>query len=517
MTEPKAAEKVLFFRNAKRATPILLVLFLLLGFAVRLIDLTDLPLDFAATRQLHSFIMARGLYYQMDTPETLSMDQGLRSFGINTGNSEPVIEPPLMEYLTAFTYRLAGGENLLIPRIYSILFWVLGGWALFKLARRFTSVNGAFGALAFYLFIPFGVFASRSFQPDPLMVMCVLWAWYFQVRWSDQDDLQNAILAGLFTGLAVLVKAPMAFFVGVPFAGLVLQKGFKSWIKNYRVYLMAALAILPALIYNLLSATVGGNAGSIFGARFFPQLFIDPRWYLDWLKMLNSVVGAFPLVLGLLAFFLIQKKALRVFYGCLWLGYVLYGYTFAYHIYTHNYYQLPLLPILALGFGLIFAVVFEKLNEFNPGWWGKTLVSLVLVFGLLLSVQKTRGVLVGADYRHEAAYWNELGQKIGQNQAVIALIQDYGYRLSFWGNVSPTLWPTAGDRTIKLLEGATDPAFRQLFKELTLGKTRFLVTMPGELESQPDLKNYLFASFPYESGDGFFLFDLTQPLTAPTE
>ncbi len=512
MADENNTETVLFFRNTKKATPIILVIFLLLGIAIRLIDFTDLPLDFSTTRQFHSLIMARGLYYQMDTPETLAMPQDLRQFGITSGKSEPVIEPPILENLVAFTYRLLGQENILVPRVYSILFWVIGGIPLFLLARRMMSANGAFAALAFYLFIPFGVFTSRSFQPDPMMIMCILWALYFQIAWAQSDTLKNSILAGLFTGIAVLVKAPMVFFVGIPFAGLVLQKGFKKWFKNPRIYLMIALAILPALIYNLLSATVGGNAGSIFGARFFPQLFVDVRWYLDWLLMIKSVAGQFPLIIGLLALFLIRKKDHRVFYACLWLGYVLYGYTFAYHIYTHNYYQLPLLPILALGTGFFFSIIFQKLEEYNSRWFARSLTMFVLIFALALTVQHTRGILVSSDYRHEAQYWVDLGQKIGNNASVIALTHDYGYRLSYWGYVSADLWPTAADRTVKVLEGATDPAFRQLFKELTLGKTTFLVTLQGEFNNQPDLKEYLFSTYPYQEGDGYYLFDLNTPL-----
>ena len=41
-----------------------LILLLGLGFAIRLYDLTDLPLDFHPTRQLLSALKTRGMYYQ---------------------------------------------------------------------------------------------------------------------------------------------------------------------------------------------------------------------------------------------------------------------------------------------------------------------------------------------------------------------------------------------------------------------------------------------------------------------
>lgn len=511
-SQTDSTDTVLFLKPTKKIVTLLVALFLILGFAVRFIDFKDLPLDFAATRQLHSLIMARGLYYQMDTPDTLSMPQDKRVYGINTGNAESRIEPPIMEYLSAYTYRLIGKENILVPRVYSMLFWVIGGIPLFLLARKLMNLNGAFAALAAYLFIPFGVYASRSFQPDPLMVMFILWALYFQMHWATNGTLKNAILAGLFTGFAVFVKAPAVFFVGFSFVGLVLSKGFKQWIKNPQIYMMAVLALLPAIIFNLLSATVGGNAGPIFGTRFFPEYFSDPKWYSNWLQMAKSVTGYFPLVLGVLALFLIKQKQDRVFYLCLWLGYIVYGFTFAYHIYTHNYYHLPLIPIITLGIGYFFAFIFQKFESINKHWFPRSLLMLVLLASLAICVQVTRGTLITRNYQNEPGYWAALGAKIGGNSSVIALTHDSGYRLSYWGFVNAKLWPTAGDRTIKSLVGATDPAFLQMFKEFTTDKDYFLVTLMGEFDSQPDLREYLLTHYPYQQGDSYYLFDLRHPL-----
>ena len=51
-------ERILFLKNTRLISTLLVVCFLLAGIAVRLIDLSDPPLDFAATRQLHSLVMA---------------------------------------------------------------------------------------------------------------------------------------------------------------------------------------------------------------------------------------------------------------------------------------------------------------------------------------------------------------------------------------------------------------------------------------------------------------------------
>jgi hypothetical protein len=505
-------ESILFLKVRKNTVMVLLILFLLAAISARLIDFNDLPLDFAATRQLHSLIMARGIYYEFNTPQIEAIPEAIRNFGITVGNAEPRIEPPIMEHLVAFTYRLIGGENIFVGRFYAILFWVLGGIPLFLLMQKITSVNGSFATLAMYLFMPYGIIASRSFQPDPLMVLGILWALYFQSRWMQNDSLKNAILAGVFTGIVILVKATSVFFVGIPLVGIVLSMGIKKWIRNWHVYLIALLALVPALLFNVISATVGGNAGSIFGARFFPNLFVDPKWYLRWFMTAKSVVNYFPLIIGLLSFFLIKKKEFRVFYFCLWLGYLLFGFTFAYHIYTHNYYHLPLIPMVAIGFGVMFEVLFRKLEELNPHWLPQFLIISVLLFSIGLCVLKIRGELVGSSYRHEANYWEQLGEKIGTNKAVIALTHDYGARLSYWGFINPKLWLTRGDQAVYELSGATNPEFGTLFKQETEGKDYFLVTLIGDFESQTDLHDYLMSNYSYEQGEGYYLFDLKNPI-----
>jgi hypothetical protein len=512
MSDIQKDERVLFLPNTRWVRILLVAFFVLLGFGTRLIDISDPPLDFAATRQLHSLILARGYYYEMDLPSTHALPETQRAFGIQAGKDEVLVEPTIMEHLTALTYAVAGGENFEIPRVYSSLFWVLGGIPLFLLARKLMSTNGAIAALAFYELLPFGVIAGRSIQPDPLMISLMVTALYFQYRWKEKDTLSSALLASIFTGLAILVKATAIFFVGIPFIGFVLMGGFKQALRNWRVYLMALISLLPGVLFNVLSATVGGNSGSLFGSRFFPSLYSDPKWYLSWFMMAKSVVDYIPLIMGVLAFFLFIKKEGRVLYTCLWIGYLLQGFVFAYHIYTHNYYQLPIIPMTALGFGLFFAMFMEKIESLKPTVVVRILIAVVLVFSTALTVFKSRSVLLADDYHYEEKYWKQLGEKIGQGTPIVALTHDYGYRLSFWGFVQPTLWETKGDMTVQSLAGNEEQSFEKTFAKKTADKKYFLVTLLNDFKSQKNLYNYLFDHYPCEKGEGYYLFDLTKPV-----
>jgi hypothetical protein len=504
--------KVLFLPNTRLVRTLLVVFFLVIGMAVRLIDLSDPPLDFASTRQLHSLILARGYYYAMDLPSTRALPTQQRAFGIKAASDEVLVEPTILEHLTAYTYALVGQENFEIPRVYSALFWILGGIPLYLLARKLMNQNGSIAALAFYELLPFGVIAGRSIQPDPLMVTLIVTALYLQYRWMEKDNLKNALWASIVTGLAVLVKSTAVFFVGVPFIGFVLIKGWRPALRNWRVYMMAAISLLPAVIYTVLSATIGHNSGSMFGSRFFLSLYLQPHWYQSWFMMAKSVVDYIPLFLAVLAFFLWKNKESRILYGCLWIGYLLQGFVFSYHIYTHNYYQLPIIPIVALGFGLVFAALMEKIEEAKPMLLARLFIAGMLVFATALVVLKSRADLLSSDYHYEETYWKKLGDKIGQDTPIVALTHDYGYRLSYWGFIEPRLWDTQGDEVVQRLSGAAQEPFDQLFADKTQGCDYFLVTLINDFNSQSNLHDYLFKHYPYEQGESYYLFDLRHPL-----
>ena len=87
---------------------------------------------------------------------------------------------------------------------------------------------------------------------------------------------------------------------------------------------------------------------------------------------------------------------------------------------------------------------------------------------------------------------------------VIALTQDYGYRLMLFGWRKVNLWPLSTD----LSEARGGKQDASGFADLTEGKEYFLVTAFGQLNKQPDLKNIL-EQYPIAAqGDEYILYDL---------
>lgn len=491
------------FNLKKGIVPFLLVLFLLAGIGIRLVDFTDLPLDSSSEQQLRTMIRARGIYFDTEEQTMRAAHQS----EIHVGEGVEDIGLPVFEGLTAFTYRLIGGENILAGRVWSILFWVIGGIPFFLLARKLISVEGAFVALAFYLFVPSGVFQSRNFMPDPLAVMCLIWTLLFQFQWTHTGRWKHALLAVVFGCVVLLVKPGWIFFVLLPFAGLLLNKPVGG--KN--AWWIVAATLLPAALYFGLKLAAGGVDASRTDLAVLPRLYLDVDWYLDWLQMIKKAAGYFSLIIGLLALFLLPMKKDRALFGGLWLAYLLYGFFCAHAIRAQDHSQLPLLPILALGMGIAAAALFERLEETGMVKLTRVVASVLFVASLGLCLQSVIEKLNSYDYRQQGAYWRQVGEAVGMDSSVVALTQDNGYDLIYWGGVSADLWPTTPDLAFEKERGISTPDFGQRFDDLTSGKDYFLVTLPDELNLQPALNERL-AAYPVQQAEGYLIYDLAHPL-----
>lgn len=484
-------------KETRFAPSIALFLLLFAGLAIRLYDLTDPPLDFHPTRQLLSALKARGMYYT--TLDHIPAET--KNFAVQQWKMRAAIEPEILERIVAFTYRFTG-ENFWVARIYSALFWVIGGIFLFLLAQKMTSPVGGLAAVSIYLFLPYAVAASRSFQPDPLMTMLIIIFWWAVVKWADTRAFYVALLAGLFGGLAILVKLVAVFFIlGGGLGALLGRMTLREALKQPAVYVMSGLGILPAAAYTIYGVFISGYLGQQFSGRFIPALFLSPSYYLGWAGMLNLVCGGFILILAWLGlFFIVDEKHRRFLLG-LWAGYALFGLIFNYHISTHDYYSLPLIPIAALSIAPLAAFLERPLTSARP------FAILILSCGLLLHLWGLRAEMKAADYRPQAAIWNEIHEIIG-NAKTAGLTNDYGTAAAYFGWINLTPWPTSGDLNYHDdLRGARRD-FEEQFDKIAAQKDYFIITNFDDFDRQPLLREAL-KRFPVLiQSSGYIIYDL---------
>lgn len=488
---------------------LIVILLLLLGVGIRMLDLTDLPLDFNPTRQLFSAVKARGMYYQYanDVPEWK------REMAIDQWDAKADVEPPVIETIVAGMY-LVFGEHLWFGRVVASLFWLLGGLALFGLARRIASVDGAIVALAYYLFIEFGVIASRSFQPDPLMVGLMLAGLWSFVRWGEERTWKWTLITGLLSGMAIFVKNVAVFPLLGAFALVILStRGLKRSVSDPQVWVLAVITALPTLIYTIDGLYISKDLDPALGLRFFPQLWSDPAYYVRWRNIIGNTLGFGAFLTALLGIFLAQPGRDRSLLVGTLLGYLLYGFIFAYHISTHNYYQLPLIVFIALSLSVVGKALFQKMSEINASSIiVRFVVAGIILLGVGSAMWNVRVDLVRDDFRAEPQFWGELGDKLGHTTPVLGLTQDYGNRLAYWGWQEVDEWPTTGDQNLRELAGVAK-SFDEIFNERVSGKEYFVVTHFKQFDNQPELKEKLFNSYPViEETSEYIIFDLRNPI-----
>ncbi len=510
-------------KKIQRIFSLYLVMIVLCGGFLRFSDLSAPLLDFHPTRQLFGAIKARGLYYQylskqQDAPASAvgnkknnwQMELAVRQF-----EGEATIEPPIMENISAYLYRFFG-EQTAIPRAISSAFWMLGGLFLFLLAKNLSkSAVAAAVGLAFYLLIPYSIPASRSFQPDPLMVLLLLITWWSMENWGRTQLWRWTIIAGLAGGLAIFIKFPAAFFViGAAIGGILAYSGPLNAIKQTKTWVVILLGLLPPAAYLVYGTYFGGFLDQQFRSRFYPELWTNPIFYLRWFLTLENTASAGWIGLAVLGWMVFSSKPSKIFQCCLWSAYILFGFTFAHHISSHDYYSLPMIPILALGIAQLSRVIIpiisteqkvEKSNSkssqrISPGLQVSTVVILLvtlLLYTLNLYLKQRNN-----DFRPQAAYWANLGNVTGHQPGMLALSTDYGYPLAYYGWQNSTPWPATGE--IKQLSRS--------FKHLAANKSYFLITDMDEYARQPGLQTLLQTTYPVlAQGNGYTLFDLLHP------
>ncbi len=498
-----------FFGRSRLSSIIVVVAILGGGLLLRFTNLQAPPLDESPWRQMRSATIARSIYYQMDP----SLNPEMHQTAVYLGSVFATLEPPLFERLVASTYYLIGQEVLWVARLYSIFFWLVASLAVFFIARQITSFDGAVVALAVQMFLPFGVVLSRVFMPEPLYIM---WMWlgvFVFYLWVERQKWYFAGLAGIFVGVSILVKAFSAFMLIPAVAFYLLARfGFKRIFKNVQFYLFVGLSgIIPAIYYLFLIEGTSSNYLATWSLPFL-HLLLDPAFYIRWFHWESGLFN--PALLVLAAFSIIFfRKAERWLLAGLWMGFIIFGLTLPSLITSHDYYSLPLAPILSLSLAGLGAYLLPKIAT-SSRLWQLFFVGLILV-SVGDSAIAARKDLNRADLYAQAAYWSDLSKNLPDGRYV-GLVADYSAPMDYYGFRSVWGYPFSYDLDMARMGGKefnfTDQAW-EFFRSYTDGYDYFLITELNELDAQPYLRDILFGYYPVvQQDETHIVFDLRHPL-----
>jgi hypothetical protein len=159
------------FRAPASGALILVCVLLVFAFLIRLDGITTPSVE---SRELHNALIARQFFY----------GDGAAAAG----------------------FRLAGGEELWIPRLVSSALWSFGGVFLYLIAGRLMTRLGAVVAVGLYLFWPHGAFISRLYMPDAVMLTLLLAGALAVIRYWERPSSGRLLAAGVVSGAATVAK-----------------------------------------------------------------------------------------------------------------------------------------------------------------------------------------------------------------------------------------------------------------------------------------------------------------------
>lgn len=213
-----------------------------------------------------------------------------------------------------------------------------------KLDKRLVGILAAL----VYAVLPYSIYYGRTILPDPFMVFWAVLAVYLLVVSNDRKYL---IASALCAAIALLVK-PFAVFLLLPVAFLLLKKF--SFIRGF---LYSIISLLPLFLWRRWIAQFPEGIAAFAWLLNSNGIRFKGAWF-HWLfaeRLGNLILGYW----GLIPFGLGIAKD-RDWIARLWLiGALLYLIIVATGNVQHDYYQILLLPVVAVYVAKGFAFLFR--------------------------------------------------------------------------------------------------------------------------------------------------------------
>lgn len=306
-----------------------LVLVCIIGFmfvtalGIRVYHISEPPFDFHSTRQYRSAIISRGYYFEA----VKSIPEWRRQVASINKEREGILEPPVMELISSIIYRVIGGEYLWIPRLLSSIFWLVGGIFVYLIAYKLYSTGPVLLSTAFYLYLPFSVVASRSFQPDPMMVMMALISIYTIIQYYERPSMARFGIAIAFSSLAIFIKPVCIFLIfGVYISLAIFWRSITS--RNFLIFII--LSLFPTGIFYFYGIFISGFLKKQAQLSFLPHLLVSSFYWKGWIAQIKGVIGYTAFIGSLLG--LLRASSIkglpRVLLIGLWSGYFVFGLVF---------------------------------------------------------------------------------------------------------------------------------------------------------------------------------------------
>lgn len=269
------------------------------------------------------------------------------------------LEFPLPEAFVALVYRVVG-ESLCWARLCFLGYFAGALFYFYRIVGLLFGLPLARWATLVYLALPLSIFYSRAIHIDFAALLLAHAMLYYYLLGVQKRRWPYLLWSSLAAALALVVKAPYAFYFALPMVFFAGQQNALGWCLRFGgFYLLAGAAFVgwqwhvnainsaaPDLDYLLHYRKMTQSASWYFGS-LHQRLRLYPWWVLLQRGVLE-VAG-----LGGIVFFLLDWRRLGQLPNVRFLGWWIIGLA-AYVLiffnlnFVHNYYQLPLLAPVAI-------------------------------------------------------------------------------------------------------------------------------------------------------------------------
>lgn len=349
----------------------ILGLLLLGGFIVRLYRFDNPIADWHSWRQSDTAAVSRNFVeYGFDILHPKYEDISNVQTGIDNPQGYRFVEFPIYNVIQAALFKFVG----ILPlrewgRLITILASLSIALTLYLIMRKHIGTLAGFFVAFFYTFIPFSIYYGRTILPDTSMIAAsVAGIWFFD-KWIEASVKRKAesvkkhstsgmttfyfILSIFFTALALLLK-PYALFFTFPMIYLAWEKFGFAFLKKWQLWLYFIISVLPLVLWRYwITQYPEGVPASMWllngnGIRFRPSFF----WWLGYERFTKLISGYFGVLLVVFAFFKMRNVKKYAFFYTLLLSSIVYMCVIATGNVQHDYYQILVMPSLAIFYGL---------------------------------------------------------------------------------------------------------------------------------------------------------------------
>lgn len=489
----------------KKMQLFILALVILGGCIVRLYKFSQPVADWHAWRQVDTSAVSRNfIRYGFDIlhPKFDDFSKGVSL--IDNPQGHRFVEFPLYNLAQAGLYKTFDYFTLeQWGRIVTIFSQLVSTLFIYLLVKKYSGTKAAIFAAGFFAFIPYNIYYGRTLLPDSSMVMTMLGGIYFFDLWIEKNTKHKKsnikywlffILALLFTSSAFLLK-PYAIFFTLPMVYLSFRTFGIGIIKQRKLWVFLVLAIAPLIFWRvwMIQYPAGiprtdwlfNQYGIRFKGAFFQWLFAERIGHL--------ILGFFGLPFVILGIMAKNKKE-----GLLWYSFLassfLYMSVIAYGNVHHDYYQILIIPTLAIFFGKGISFILDHTANLFNRYASYIGIIVCILFMFAFSWFKIRDYY---NLQHlEVLIAGEAVDKLTPKEAKI--IAPYGGDTTLLYHTNRRGWPV-WDRSIQ---------------EFLKAGAQYLVFV------KPNAEEYNFKKyFPVvgELNSTYVIYDLAKPLSAAEE